>query len=132
MREISVRISDDLDWTRTGARNEAAVTLAVGLDGRWTELDLTEANEKLVRDILDELMAAGHEPEEPPKPPDHPGRNAFFAELRQWVRETGLKNSSGTGWAYQTNTSGQDYIGNPLVRKYQAYLDGQGKEKKGK
>ncbi len=130
MREISVRVSDDLDFARDGVRHEAAVTLSVGLNGRWAELDLTRENEKLVIDMLDELMTAGHEPDLPPVPAEkrnrfgpNPEKTAFNERLRAWVRATGLKNSSGTGWAYQTNTSQQDYIGQPLVRKYQAFLE---------
>jgi Lsr2 protein len=140
MREISVRIFDDLDFTGDGKRNEAAVLVTVGLNGTWRELDLTEANEKYVLDILERLMAAGREPDEPPKLPEkkHGGVNkfnvdpeklAFNERVRAWCRETGLKNSTGSGWAYQTNKTLQDYIGEPLLRKYQAYLAGQ--EKKG-
>lgn len=126
MREISVRVSDDLDYKRDGTRNDAAVTLTVGLNGTWAELDLTEANEKLVRDTVGELMAAGHEPEDAPAEPEEnhlTEKVAFNRRLRAWCRDNGLKNSSGSGWAYQTNTTGLDYIGRPLARKYQEYLD---------
>lgn len=134
MREISVRIFDDLDFTREGLRNEAVVTLTVGLDGFWRELDLTEANEKMVRDTLDKLMCAGREPKESPLTPakargkgpgPNPEKAAFNERLRAWCRQNGVRNASGTGWAYQTNKSGQDYIGEPLIRKYRAYLDEQ-------
>lgn len=132
MREISVSVSDDLDFTRDGVKNKATTTVTVGLNGIWRELDLTEANEKLVRDILDEFMAAGHKPEETPVPVagkskfgPNPEKAAFNEEVRAWCRETGLRNSTGTGWAYQTNTSGADYIGEPLLRKYQAHLNEQ-------
>jgi hypothetical protein len=130
MREISVRVSDDLDYKRDGTRNDATVTLTVGLNGTWAELDLTEGNEKLVRDTLGELMAAGHEPAEKPASPVEKNLTeaaAFNKRLRAWCRETGQRNSSGSGWAYQTNTSGMDYIGEPLARKYQEYLDNKGK-----
>jgi hypothetical protein len=115
-----------MTWTTPG-------TLSVGLNGRWSELDLTRENEKLVTDILDELMAAGHEPDESPQVPGKPGKHtrtdpekigkiAFNERLRAWVRATGLKNTTGTGWAYQTNNTLQDYIGEPLIRKYRAHL----------
>jgi hypothetical protein len=129
MREISVRVSDDLDYIRDGVKNEATTQLTVGLNGIWRELDLTDVNAKLVRDLLEELMAAGHKPEEAPVPAKsskfgpNPEKAAFNEEVRAWVRETGLKNSTGTGWAYQTNNSLQDYIGEPLIRKYRAHLD---------
>lgn len=133
MREIQVRVFDDLDFTRDGVRNDASVTLTVGLDGTWRELDLTEANEKYLRDTLGELMKAGREPDEKPTAPakkrtvfgPDPETVAFNERLRAWVRENGLKNSSGSGWAYQTNESKADYIGEPLLRKYRAYLSDQ-------
>ena len=138
MREISVRVSDDLDFTRDGVRNEAAVTVTVGLNGAWKELDLTRENEKMVSDILDELMAAGRDPDEQPAPPkerskfaSNPEKAAYNEKLRAWVRATGLKNSSGSGWAYQTNTSLMDYIGEPLRRKYEAHLAATEPGKKG-
>jgi hypothetical protein len=134
MREISVRVFDDLDYYDNKVRNEASVTLTVGLNGVWRQLDVTEANEKLVRDTLDRLMTAGSEPDEPPAPPTARGPNpekiAYNERLRAWVRQEGLKNSSGTGWAYQTNTSQADYIGQPLIRKYEAHLAAQREGKK--
>jgi hypothetical protein len=139
MREISISVSDDLDFTRDGVKNKATTTVTVGLNGLWRELDLTEANEKLVRDILDELMAAGHKPEEVPVSPNgkskfgpNPEKAAFNEKVRTWCREAGLRNSSGTGWAYQTNTSGADYIGEPLLRKYQDHLHEQAAARPGK
>jgi hypothetical protein len=129
MKEISVRVFDDLDYATTGARHEASATVSVGLDGVWRELDLTEGNEKYVREMLGQWMAAGSEPAEPPAPPGtksrfgpNPEKAAYNERLRQWVRENGLKNSSGSGWAYETNTTQQDYIGEPLKRKYEQHL----------
>lgn len=133
MKEITVKAYDDLDYRDHGERNEAAVTVTIGLDGAWRELDLTEVNEKAIKDILCPLMAVGREPEDPPVPPakhkktgpPDPAKAAFNEELRAWCRENGIRNSSGTGYAYQTNGSLQDYIGQPLLRRYQAYLAGQ-------
>lgn len=129
MKEISVRVFDDLDFAESNERNEARATVSVGLNGTWRELDLTEANEKMVTDTLKRWMAAGSEPAEPPLPPatrskfgPNPEKAAFNERLRAWVRQTGLKNSTGTGWAYETNNTLQDYIGQPLIRKYQAHL----------
>jgi hypothetical protein len=129
MKEISVRVFDDLDFHRDGIRNEACVTLSIGLNGTWCELDLTEANEKTVRDTLDQLMEAGHDPDVPPVPGAKRGINpevtARNERIRAWCRENGLRNSSGTGWAYQTNGKLNDYIGLPLIRKYEAHLAAQ-------
>lgn len=129
MREITVKVFDDLDFHEDGTRNEACVTVTVGLNGVWRELDLTEANEKEVRDTLDRLMAAGHEPDETPAPPSgraiDPAVVARNEAIRAWCRREGLMNSSGTGYAYQTNTSLADYIGKPLIRRYEAHLRAQ-------
>ena len=38
MREITVQIFDDLDYATNGARHEARVTVAIGLDGVWRTL----------------------------------------------------------------------------------------------
>lgn len=136
MKEISVRVFDDLDFHEEGLRNDACVTVVIGLDGAWRELDLTEVNEKEVRDTLERLMAAGHEPDQAPRPPVAPRVSvnpevvARNEAIRAWCRSTGLMNSSGTGYAYQTNTSQADYIGRPLVRRYEAYLAEQAREEK--
>jgi hypothetical protein len=127
VKEIAVKIFDDLDFHESGARHEACVTLSIGLNGTWRELDLTEANEKEVRDTLDRLMAAGHEPDRVPVPAavrhgHNPAVSARNEKIRAWCRETGLMNSTGTGYAFQTNSSQMDYIGRPLIRKYEAYL----------
>ena len=129
MKEISVRVWDDLDYQEDGTRNEACETVMVGLNGRWRELDLTEENGKEVRGTLERLMAAGSEPEFPVAPPSPASETAEVIErnraIRAWCREQGLMNSSGSGYAYQTNGSLKDYIGKPLLRRYEAYLAGQ-------
>ena len=138
MREISVRIFDDLDFYEDGSRHEACVTVTVGLNGTWRELDLTEVNEKEVRDTLERLMAAGHKPDETPVPPSaakgsiNPEVIARNEAIRAWCRATGLMNSSGSGYAYQTNASLSDYIGKPLIRKYEAHLAEKKQNKEGK
>jgi len=126
MREITVKIYDDLDFRTDGSRNEAAGTITVGLDGIWRELDVTDVNEKGIRDTIERLFAAGREPETPPEPrpkgsPD-PAIIRRNQEIRQWCQDNGIMNSSGTGYAYQTNGSKQDYIGRPLLRRYENYL----------
>jgi hypothetical protein len=131
MKEISVRVFDDLDFHECGTRNEACVTVTIGLNGTWRELDLTEVNEKLVRDTLERFMIPGSEPKEVPQPVSPQAQAAARnARIRAWCQKTGRRNSSGTGWAYQTNTSQADYFGLPLLREYEAYLAEQ-KEGKG-
>ena len=127
MREISIRVFDDLDFHRDGSRNEACIQLTVGLNGTWRELELTEENGKEVRDTLERLMAAGSEPGPPASRPAIRGNASSEAAarnkaIRAWCRENGLMNSSGTGYAYETNSSQKDYVGQPLIRKYEAYL----------
>ncbi len=134
MREISVRIFDDLDYNRNQSRNEAVVTVTIGLDGVWRELDLTRENEEIVRATIRPLMRAGHDLEgasaaelpnrRPYTKPDH-GRVKFLRGLRQWCHDTGQRNSSGSGWAYQTNDTLKYYYGTRLIARYQAYLNEQ-------
>jgi hypothetical protein len=131
MKEILVKVFDDLDFTRHGERNEATGTLAVGLEGIWSELDLSAENEKRVRELLGELMAAGHDPDKTPSA-SHTGSKkytppteetfAFYEGLRAWVRANGWKNRARTGWAYQTNKTLQYYYSVKLKQEYQAYL----------
>lgn len=125
MREITVKVFDDLDFHEYGERNEACATVTVGLNGTWRELEVTEKNEKEVRATLERLMAAGHDPDHPVMPPKNAAPAEVIARneaIRDWCRETGLMNSSGTGYAYQTNTTLLNYIGKPLIRKYEEYL----------
>lgn len=132
MKEISVRVFDDLDYARDGLRNEAVTTITVGLDGTWRELDLTRDNEKSVRAVLEELLNAGRERGEAPVLPakriyhaPRPERANFFKGLREWCQQTGRRNAADTGWAYQTSISLQYYYGKEVVEQYQAYLDQQ-------
>jgi hypothetical protein len=133
MKEIAVRIFDDLDYHESQVRHEACATLTIGLNGAWRELDLTEVNEKKVRDTLEPLMAAGREPEKPPVPPEavkrtDPVRAEYMRKLREWVRAAGLRNKEGTGWAYQTGESLSYYYSRELLDRYQAHLDEQARQ----
>ena len=130
MREITVKIFDDLDYFDCGARNEAdGGRLTIGLDGQWRELELTENNVKLVRETMDRLMTAGHKPDDTPASPRReythpdPERVAFFKGLRDWCKETHRRNTADTGWAFQTNDSLKHYYSEPLKAAYRAHLD---------
>lgn len=72
MREVSIKIYDDLDWARDKTRHEAAVSVLIGLDGTWAELDLTGTNNEVIRSMLEQWMSAGHPPDD--TPPHRPGR----------------------------------------------------------
>lgn len=126
MREIQVRVFDDLDYSREGLKNEASATITVGLNGTWRELDVTEANEKMIRDLLHPVLSAGHEPDSPvpvqARQVHDSQRMAFLKNLREWVRAQGLRNPENTGWAYQTGASLSYYYSRDLLDKYQAYL----------
>lgn len=67
MREVSIQIWDDLDYARDGTRHEATVSVLVGLDGAWAELDLAAVNSENVRQTLQRWMSAGHPPEDTPR-----------------------------------------------------------------
>lgn len=123
MREITVRIYDDLDFARDGTRTEAAVTLAIGLAGKWTELDLSEANHTLIRAQIEDWMKAGHRPDEEPALPPRkrgaaPGRKIPRESLEwgQRVREFARENDI----PYITKT-GKYYYSNRLRKAYAEY-----------
>ena len=135
MKEIIVRAFDDLDYTRTGERNEASATVVIGLDGSWRELDLTKVNDEIIRHALEEWMEAGREPENEPVPPRRthykynaaPEQVEFFRGLREWCKAENRMNSAGTGWAYQTNKTLKYYYSEKLKREYREYLENSGK-----
>lgn len=89
-RTVEVRLWDDLSDPRTV---EATTTLTVGLNGEWKELDLTSENEKMLRDIIQPYMDAGHEPGEAPVAPRKvtPREKSitWWAGLRAYARERG-------------------------------------------
>jgi hypothetical protein len=63
MRKIEVKFFDDLDWTYLDKTlTTAAVTVTVGLDGVWRELDLSDPHNTEVREQLGRWMRAGRVP----------------------------------------------------------------------
>ena len=66
MKQVEVKAYDDLDWSEKQQKNEAATTVTVGLDGRWIELDLTQAHATELVRYLDRYMTAGNRPTKPP------------------------------------------------------------------
>lgn len=71
MREVSIKVYDDLDFRRDGTKNEAAVTVTLGFQGKWVELDLSERNNEELHRAMGVFMDAGHPPEhdQAPAPP---------------------------------------------------------------
>lgn len=121
MREVSVKIYDDLDYARDRAKHEAAVSVTIGLDGVWAELDLSEVNSEQVRHTIGEWMAAGHAPEG--APPRRSGRRpgpqgkippeslARGKAIRAFAAAAGFSISTANG-------SGKRYYSDPLRRAF--------------
>lgn len=82
MREVAIRIWDDLEH-KAGRRIEAQVTVTIGLNGYWAELDLTAENEACLRQDLRKWLDAGHEPEVAPAPPGEKAKKSTW-NTREW------------------------------------------------
>ncbi len=66
MKQVEVAAYDDLDWTKDQAKVRATHTVYLGLDGKWVELDLTEAHLIELATFIAPYMEAGHVPEKTP------------------------------------------------------------------
>lgn len=67
MREVAIQFWDDLVLSETGRKDvRATVTVTVGLDGKWLELDLSAESNELLRQDLARWLRAGREPDEVP------------------------------------------------------------------
>lgn len=111
---------DDLDWTEKQAETPADRTVRVGLDGQWTELDLTAEHAAEVERVLGRYLSAGTaEPKRPsmgrrgrtlgPQGPRTPENRARLA----WVQAN--------GWPGLTTVKGIPAEAN---RAYEAHLAG--------
>lgn len=87
MREIALRIWDDVH-AQAGTKVEAQVTVSIGLDGNWTELDLTSGNREQLCKLLAPWLAAGRPLREPPAAPATSrkalGRGTSGLKIREW------------------------------------------------
>lgn len=125
MREISVKVWDDLDYAGEGLKNEAAITVTVGLNGVWRELDLSQANHDSVQQMLKRWMDAGHPPETEPRAGDPKRRDKAAPEFAygRGLREFAEKH----GYRYRTET-GKYYYSVALKRAYAEHLKEQGQQ----
>jgi Lsr2 len=127
MRQVItvVKINDDLDFTRDGTETEAVVTVTVGLNGIWRELDLSEANDAGLQAVIQPYLDAGRPPEEDPaqkkkkKTGATPGYHIpaetieYGKRLRAFAQENGFR--------YLTDT-GKYYYSQRLKKAYAAHL----------
>ena len=121
MREVSIRIYDDLDYARDKTRSEATTSVVIGLDGIWAELDLGEVNSENVRQTLQQWMSAGHPPES--SPPRRSGRRpgpqgkipleslARGKAIRAFAAVRGFSTTTANG-------SGKTYYSDPLKKAF--------------
>jgi len=115
MREVSIRVLDDLDKT-----TEAAETLPLGLRGQWYELDLGAENLRRLEEFLGPYLKAGRRIGEPlhtapVRGGSYPAQRQLKAEMRAWGKDNGWPDLEPGG-----------YIPKPLREAYQRHLLSQG------
>jgi Lsr2 len=87
-REVAIRIWDDVIREETGGKVEASVTVTIGLDGLWTELDLTAENDAQLREELSRWLRAGRPVKAPERLAREPREKKSYPglRLREWER----------------------------------------------
>jgi hypothetical protein len=71
MQEVSVRLLDDYDHFHAGKKTDVEPgqqPVYIGLDGSWFELDLSELNDRVLRESLSAWIAAGRPVKEARRP----------------------------------------------------------------
>ena len=97
-REVIERLVDDLDGS------DASVTVRIGWNGEWRELDLNEKNEAALAKAIDKYWDRGRtwSPGGSPQgarrrsrssssPRTAPGRDYDIADLREWAGRKGVR-----------------------------------------
>ena len=110
---------DDLDWTEKQAETPADRTVRVGLDGQWTELDLTAEHAAELERVLGRYLSAGTaEPKRPtmgrrgrtgPQGPRTPANRERLAwcQANGWPEATTVKSIPAAGHrAYEAHLAG--------------------------
>jgi hypothetical protein len=127
VREVEVKLYDDLDYAESGRRTEAAVTVTVGLNGTWRELDLSEEHGEQLAKLLQPYLQAGHPPDSPPEPHGRKGQGKgrkISRESLEWgkgIRAFAKQN----GYSYTTST-GKLYYSALLRDAYARHLENAG------
>jgi Lsr2 len=94
---------DDLD-----GNTPADVTVALGIDGEWRELDLTADNWTLLAGKIKEYWDAGRKMAKPPaRPPAYRHKvrhgmsaHEYWRRFREWADANGVRYTSGAGKVY--------------------------------
>jgi hypothetical protein len=126
MREVEIKLYDDLDYAESGRKTEAAVTVTVGLDGTWRQLDLSQEHGEQLAKLLQPYLNAGHPPDSPPEPRRNSGTpkgGKISRESLEWgkaIREFAKAN----GYSY-TTTTGKLYYSVKLREAYARHLETQ-------
>src|SRR3954447_9794038 len=96
-REVIERLVDDLDGS------EASVTVRIGWNGEWRELDLNEKNEAALAKAIDKYWDRGRtwspggsattarRRARSSSPRSAPGRDYDIADLREWAGRKGIR-----------------------------------------
>jgi hypothetical protein len=115
VKQVEVATYDDLDHHEKDLKTRAARTVYVGLDGRWVELDLTDAHAAEAVELIGRYMAAGSKPDKPPAPGAAAGPNSG-ARARSKVRLAWL---NAHGWP---DLKAGDYLPIKAQRAYAEHL----------
>lgn len=124
MREVRTIVDfwDDVDLKSDGKKNEAALTVTLGFNGVWRELDLSEAHHEQLQRELKGWLDAGHPPKGPVTgPKSHQTRKSPEFEYRAELRAFATAHD----FSYITKT-GKYYYSKKLVQAYEASLAEQG------
>jgi hypothetical protein len=122
MREVSIKVYDDREFHALGAKIEAVITVTVGFNGKWFELDLSEVNHTRLREDLSPWLTAGHAPDAPvaaPKPKGSGGakRKSPEFEYGKALREFAVKHDI----TFRTST-GKYYYSKQLTEAFEKHL----------
>lgn len=87
MKEVAIRVWDDIVFTQTGEKVEAQASVVIGMDGLWAELDLAQATAEEIREQLAEWMKAGRVVSDPPARRLPRAALTDGEEKKQWGRD---------------------------------------------
>jgi hypothetical protein len=120
----TIAVWDDLDFAQ-GLHVEAAESVALGLRGRWYELDLSADNVIELEKALAPWLKVAHRPEGAVRPPaDHrkapAGENAraYWQAFRDWCDQNNRRNPKNPEQPAYRTAGGKDYNPRALVLEW--------------
>jgi Lsr2 len=143
VKEVIIQSWDDYDLLHDGRKVHAENTVRIGIDGKWRELDLSDANVAKLRGMFDPWWLCGRTPDKEVREarngtwrPDRedadiepapgvgkrgsPERRAYLAGLREWADANGHNYTSKA--TVPGGAHGSFYYPRKLVTAYNEYL----------